>query len=98
ALPVFDAGTGLYEVDSNGNPITAQTGGAVYSPANRIEVSPRLDLQLGQKNTLTMRYQFERSTRSNNVGSTSLPSHWLDFHGASNPNQRHADCQRPHCK
>jgi hypothetical protein len=74
ALPVFDAGTGLYEVDSNGNPITTQTGGAIYSPANRIEISPRVDLQLGQKNTLTLRYQMERSTRSNNVGSTSLPS------------------------
>jgi hypothetical protein len=74
ALPVFDAGSGLYELDSNGNPVIAQTTGAVYSPANRIEVSPRLDLQLGQKNTLTMRYQFERSSRSNNVGSTSLPT------------------------
>ncbi len=74
SLPVLDASTGLYEVDSNGNPIIAQTGGAVYSPSNRIEVSPRLDLQLGQTNTLTVRYQFERSTRSNSVGSTSLPT------------------------
>ena len=74
SLPVLDAATGLYEVDSNGNPIIAATGGAVYSPANRIEVSPRLDLQLGQTNTLTVRYQFERGTRSNNVASTSLPT------------------------
>jgi hypothetical protein len=69
SLPVFDAGTGLYEVDSNGNPIIAQSGGAIYSPANRIEVSPRFDLQLGQTNTLTIRYQFERSTSSNSLGS-----------------------------
>jgi hypothetical protein len=74
SLPVLDAATGLYEVDSNGNPVLAPTGGAVYSPANRIEVSPRIDLQLGQTNTLTARYQFERSTRSNNLGSTSLPT------------------------
>ena len=81
AQPVFDAGTGLYEVDANGNPIIAQTGGAIYTPASRIEVSPRLDLQLGSKNTLTVRYQFERSTRSNSLGSgfggggsTSLPT------------------------
>ena len=83
-LPVFNSTSGRYEVDSNGNPIISTTGGAVYSPANRIEVSPRLDLQLGSKNTLTMRYQFERSTRSNSLGSggfggggggsTSLPS------------------------
>jgi hypothetical protein len=72
--PVLDPTTGLYEVDSNGDPILAQTGGAVYSPANRIEVSPRVDLQLGQTNTLTVRYQFERSTSSNRVGSTSLPT------------------------
>ncbi|MGC1463526.1 MAG: carboxypeptidase-like regulatory domain-containing protein [Terracidiphilus sp.] len=71
SLPVLDATTGLYEVDSNGNPITSPTGGAIYSPSNRIEVSPRLDLQLGTKNTLTMRYQLERSTRSNSLGAAS---------------------------
>jgi len=31
ALPVLDS-TGLYELDSSGNPIIATTGGAVYSP------------------------------------------------------------------
>ncbi|HEX4758318.1 MAG TPA: carboxypeptidase regulatory-like domain-containing protein [Terracidiphilus sp.] len=82
ALPVLNAATGFYETDANGNPIISQTGGAIYSPANRIEVSPRIDLQLGQKNTLTARYQLERGTRSNSLSSgggfstnsTSLPS------------------------
>jgi hypothetical protein len=48
--------------------------GSLYSPSNHLEVSPRLDLQLGQKNTLTMRYQFFRNNVSGGIGSTSLPS------------------------
>jgi hypothetical protein len=74
-IPTLDPTTGLYSVknDSNGSPIP--TTGAAYSPSNRIEISPRLDLQLGQKNTLTLRYQFEQSTRSNSFGTASLPSH-----------------------
>jgi hypothetical protein len=73
-VPTLDASTGLYSVpkDANGNAIA--TTGAIYSPANRIEISPRLDLQLGQKNTLTVRYQFERFSRSNVISSTALPS------------------------
>ena len=45
-IPALDANTGLYYVpkDANGNAIP--TTGAVYSPANRIEISPRFDLQL----------------------------------------------------
>lgn len=73
-IPTLDSTTGFYSIptDSSGNVIP--TTGAVYSPSNRIEVSPRVDLQLGAKNTLTVRYQLERSTRSNSVGSTSLPT------------------------
>jgi len=73
-IPAFDPITGLYSVpkDANGNAIT--TTGAVYSPANRIEISPRFDFQLGPKNTLTVRYQFERFSRSNVISSTALPS------------------------
>jgi hypothetical protein len=37
-------------------------------------VSPRIDLQLGQKNTLTLRYQFERFSQSGGIGSLQLPS------------------------
>ena len=73
-IPTLNTSTGLYSVpiDANGNAIP--TTGAAYSPANRIELSPRLDLQLGQKNTLTVRYQFERFTRSGVFGNTSLPT------------------------
>jgi hypothetical protein len=54
---------------------TSSVSGSLFSPGTRIEVSPRLDLQLGQMNTLTLRYQFARNNVSNSLGgSTSLPS------------------------
>jgi hypothetical protein len=68
-IPVLDINTGLYSLPVN------PTTGALYSPSDRIEVSPRVDLQLGEKNTLTVRYQFERSSQSDVLGSsTSLPA------------------------
>jgi hypothetical protein len=48
--------------------------GSLFSPANHLEVSPRVDLQLGQKNTLTMRYQFYINDVRGSLNSTSLPS------------------------
>lgn len=55
-------------------PATPETGG-VFSPRTRTNVSPRIDLQLGQKNTLTVRYQLYRDTESGVLGSTTdLPS------------------------
>jgi hypothetical protein len=72
---VLNTTTGLYFIptDSNGNiiPVT----GSVFSPSTRIEVSPRIDLQLGAKDTLTLRYQYERGSQSGSLsGSTSLPT------------------------
>jgi hypothetical protein len=72
---VLNTTTGLYTIptDSSGNiiPVT----GSIFSPSTRIEVSPRIDLQLGKNNTLTLRYQYERSTSIGNLGSTiSLPT------------------------
>jgi hypothetical protein len=42
--------------------------GGVFSPATHTEISPRVDLQLGQKNTLTLRYQFFRNSLTNSFG------------------------------
>jgi hypothetical protein len=71
---VLNSTTGLYSIptDSSGNiiPVT----GSVFSPSTRFEVSPRIDLQLGQKNTLTLRYQYEHGSSSGSLGTTSLPS------------------------
>ena len=48
---------------------------AYPNPSSRIDISPRLDLQLGQANTLTLRYDFYRAVTTNGgVGQVSLPS------------------------
>jgi hypothetical protein len=67
-VPTIDPTTGLYTIP------TSPTTGALNSTGNRVEVSPRLDLQLGSKNTLTLRYQYEWGSSSGSIGSTSLPS------------------------
>jgi Carboxypeptidase regulatory-like domain len=64
--PVFDPTTNLY--------VDEPLSGSVYNPSNHLEVSPRVDLQLGQKNTLTLRYQLFRYNQSGNVGTLALPS------------------------
>jgi hypothetical protein len=67
--PILDAATGLYTIDPNAY------GGGVFSPQTRTNIAPRIDLQLGSKNTLTARYQFYRNSQSGELGSnTSLPS------------------------
>jgi hypothetical protein len=64
--PVLDSSTGEYSV----GPLS----GGLFSPQTHTNISPRIDLQLGKKNTLTLRYQFYRNSQSGNIGSTSLPS------------------------
>src|ERR1700677_2662794 len=57
--------------DLNGLPLNQ----AYPNPSSRIDISPRLDLQLGQANTLTLRYDFFRSVTTNGgVGPLALPS------------------------
>jgi hypothetical protein len=67
---IYSAQTGI---DSSGNAI--MTAGGVANPRTRINLSPRIDLQLGARNTLTARYQFYRDNQVNNLaGSKYLPS------------------------
>ncbi|MGH9561189.1 MAG: carboxypeptidase regulatory-like domain-containing protein, partial [Terracidiphilus sp.] len=67
--PVFDATSDTWSISST--PVS----GSLFSPANHLEVSPRIDLQFGAKNTLTLRYQFHRNHTVNSLGnSTNLPS------------------------
>jgi hypothetical protein len=48
---------------------------AVPNPDTRINLSPRLDYQLSQANTLSIRYQYYRQTQDNeSVGAFALPS------------------------
>ena len=63
---ILDPSTGLYSAGIE--------AGGLFSPQTHTNVSPRIDLQLGQKNTLTLRYQFYRNSQSGQIGSTSLPS------------------------
>jgi hypothetical protein len=68
--PVFDATSNTYVL----NPIS----GSLFNPHTRTNISPRLDFQLGQKNTLTVRYQFYRNTESGDISSTQLPTQASD--------------------
>jgi hypothetical protein len=57
------------------NPGGTNLNEAFPNPSSRIDVSPRLDLQLGQANTLTLRYEFFRAVTTNGgVGQLALPS------------------------
>src|ERR1035437_8155042 len=73
--------TAITAVNSSGSACTGggctqgTISGGLFTPQTRVEVSPRLDLQLGQKNTLTLRYQFEHSSTSGVLGSNiALPT------------------------
>lgn len=49
--------------------------GSLFTPSTRLEISPRFDFQLGDRNTLTARVQYEHSSTTNDLGSsTSLPN------------------------
>jgi hypothetical protein len=49
------------------------------TPNIRTDISPRIDLQLGEKNTLMTRFRYEQSDQSNQgIGNLSLPSTGYD--------------------
>jgi hypothetical protein len=66
AEAVLDPATNTY--------VPGTVTGGLFTPATHTEVSPRVDFQLGSKNTLTVRYQFFRNNVSGEIGNTSLPS------------------------
>lgn len=65
---VLDAATNTYSM------ATAQSSGTLSNPHNHIDVSPRMDFQLGQSNTLTLRYQYFYDSESGDITSTQLPT------------------------
>ena len=65
---VLDPGTGLYSISPT------RASGAVSNPHNHINISPRLDLQLGNNDTMTLRYQWFYNSEAGDIGSTELPS------------------------
>lgn len=60
-------------LDSNFNPVPFSE--AVPNPRTRTNISPRVDVQLSQNNTLTARYEFEQNNQNNQgIGQFSLAS------------------------
>jgi hypothetical protein len=67
------------------NPSGAPINEAYPNPSSRIDVSPRLDLQLGQANTLTLRYEFFRAVTTNGgVGQLALPTQATNIQSMEN--------------
>jgi hypothetical protein len=48
--------------------------GGLLNPHTRTNIAPRVDLQLGAKNTLTLRYQFYRDSQSGELSGTQAAS------------------------
>jgi len=71
---IYTARTAVLDPTTN-TYIEGSDVGGLFSPETHTNISPRVDLQLGQNNTLTLRYQFYRNNTTNNLGgSTSLPT------------------------
>jgi hypothetical protein len=73
------------------NPATTDPTNPVYlnqtvsNPSTRIDISPRFDFQLGEGDTLTVRYSYTRNTQTNSgIGQTSLPSTGYNTHNLEN--------------
>jgi hypothetical protein len=60
--------TGVWYIPTNPDGSIIPVTGGIFNPATHTEISPRIDLQLGQKNTLTLRYQFFRNQVTNSFG------------------------------
>jgi hypothetical protein len=68
---VFDAPCNAAGDCSQGAP---GSSGAISNPRSRTNVSPRIDFQIGAKNTLTIRYQYYHNSETGDLGSTQLPT------------------------
>lgn len=66
-------------------PTFPEANRAVLNPRTRWEISPRIDLALGEKNTLTMRYHYEGgSAKNGGIGNTGLPTLAYDSSSSEN--------------
>lgn len=63
-----DPVTGAWYVPTGSAGQVIPVSGSLFNPATHTNISPRIDLQLGQKNTLTLRYQFFRNHVVNSFG------------------------------
>ena len=70
---IYTADTALLD-STTGEYVPQIVSGGLFNPSTHTNISPRIDLQLGQKNTLTLRYQFYRNSSSGDIGQTALPA------------------------
>jgi hypothetical protein len=71
-ISVYTAETGVLQ---SGQYVQGTLTGGILNPSTHINISPRIDLQLGSKNTLTVRYQFFLNNSSGDIPSNiGLPS------------------------
>lgn len=71
---IYTAETAVLDPTTN-TYVEGTLAGGLLSPGTHTNISPRVDLQLGENNTLSLRYQFFRNNQSGILGgSTDLPS------------------------
>jgi len=70
---IYTVNTAVPTTSSTAPWTSGTVSGSVFSPSTHTEISPRVDIQLGQKNTLTARYQYERYHQSGSIGSLQTP-------------------------
>ena len=61
-------------INTDGTLTAFASSGAIANPRSRTNVSPRIDLQIGQKNTLTARYQYFHDAETGVLGNGQLPT------------------------
>ena len=70
---------------ANGASAATTLNEAIDNPSSRISFSPRVDLQLGKANTLTVRYEYNRGVSTNGgLNALSLPSTAIDTNQQEN--------------
>ena len=72
-------------LNSQGQAVGTSVNEAIGNPSSRLEVSPRLDLQLGKANTLTIREEYGRAVSTNGgLNPLSLPSQAINTNSQEN--------------
>jgi hypothetical protein len=70
---------------SDGNATGTSINEAIDNPTSRLSLSPRVDLQLGKANTLTVRYEYNRGVNTNGgLNPLSLPSQAINTNQQEN--------------
>lgn len=72
-------------LNSSGQAVGTSINEAIANPASRLDVSPRIDIQLGQRNTLTVRDEYNRSVSTDGgLNPLSLPSQAINTNDQDN--------------